>query len=221
MNFVTYKCVTRDILYNNYLLLNCYSKNVHSIIKKLLIKYVSNSIFVITGWFHFSSIIRKFITSFHLNLVLEIYSSGALPLLTSLTVCLLQLPHCDSTSSPISPNIGDVSNGNSEPPPLPKRNSRMFGNSAINNRSNTFPLPSHPNKVLKTNDVQVDNPIYYPPPPDQNPPPLPPRRCSVPSDDPANSISTQMSYPLVATCATLVNNYVSNRTTHSQNPHNY
>ncbi|XP_044751624.1 rho guanine nucleotide exchange factor 12 isoform X2 [Coccinella septempunctata] len=126
-----------------------------------------------------------------------------------------ELPHCDSTSSPISPEIGALSNGNSEPPPLPKRNNRFFGNSATNKRSNTFPLPSHPNKNLNANDVQVDNPIYYPPP-NEPPPPLPPRRCSMPSadqnpsGDAANSINKQMSYPLVATCATLVNNYVGN-----------
>lgn len=58
------------------------------------------------------------------------------------------------------------------------------------------------------------------------PPPLPPRNntlCastsnnsstnSAPPLDPdaVNSINKQMSYPLVATCATLVNNYVSNK----------
>lgn len=46
------------------------------------------------------------------------------------------------------------------------------------------------------------------------PPPLPPRNPMSPSGasdpEPVNSISKQMSYPLVATCATLVNNYVSN-----------
>lgn len=45
-------------------------------------------------------------------------------------------------------------------------------------------------------------------------PPLPPRApmsASRSSDpDAVNSLNKQMSYPLVATCATLVNNYVSN-----------
>lgn len=51
----------------------------------------------------------------------------------------------------------------------------------------------------------------------ETPPPLPPR-IPLPSSsgnntdtDAVNSINKQMSYPLVATCATLVNNYVSNQ----------
>ncbi|XP_045464460.1 rho guanine nucleotide exchange factor 11 isoform X2 [Harmonia axyridis] len=132
-----------------------------------------------------------------------------------------ELPHCDSASSPISPETGALPNGNSEPPPLPKRTIRVFGNSTINNRSNTYPLPSHPNKMLNSNEVQVDNPIYYPPP-DGPPPPLPPRRSSIPSSpqtppgDVSNSINKQMSYPLVATCATLVNNYLQSNTSHQR-----
>lgn len=58
--------------------------------------------------------------------------------------------------------------------------------------------------------VMVDNALYN----SNDPPPLPPRvPISLPgSSDPdaVNSINKQMSYPLVATCATLVNNYVSN-----------
>lgn len=50
--------------------------------------------------------------------------------------------------------------------------------------------------------------------PSPTPPPLPPRTPhSAPlldSSDAVNSINKQMSYPLVATCATLVNDYVSN-----------
>lgn len=61
-----------------------------------------------------------------------------------------------------------------------------------------------------TRGVTMDNILYT----CDNPPPLPPR-LSLPlaeSSDPdaVNSINKQMSYPLVATCATLVNNYVSN-----------
>lgn len=62
------------------------------------------------------------------------------------------------------------------------------------------------------NSVMVDNSLYS----DFNivPPPLPPRapvsNIGSSESDAANSISKQMSYPLVATCATLVNNYVSN-----------
>lgn len=55
------------------------------------------------------------------------------------------------------------------------------------------------------NSVYVDSSV---------PPPLPPRAplsASRSSDpDAVNSLNKQMSYPLVATCATLVNNYVSN-----------
>lgn len=58
----------------------------------------------------------------------------------------------------------------------------------------------------------VDNSLYF----DKNiPPPLPPRnppRNSGDSEaDAANSINKQMTYPLVATCATLVNDYVSKK----------
>lgn len=60
-----------------------------------------------------------------------------------------------------------------------------------------------------TKGVMVENALY-----NTEPPPLPPRApTSLPgSSDPdaVNSINKQMSYPLVATCATLVNNYVSN-----------
>lgn len=61
-----------------------------------------------------------------------------------------------------------------------------------------------------TKGVMVDNVLY-----NTQPPPLPPRpspSTNPGSSDPdaVNSINKQMSYPLVATCATLVNNYVSN-----------
>lgn len=52
----------------------------------------------------------------------------------------------------------------------------------------------------------VDNPLYS-----DQPPPLPPRApISTPTGNEPNSINKQMAYPLVATCATLVNDYVSN-----------
>lgn len=56
----------------------------------------------------------------------------------------------------------------------------------------------------------IDNPLYS-----DHPPPLPPRvPLSAPvignEQDAVNSINKQMSYPLVATCATLVNDDVSN-----------
>lgn len=55
----------------------------------------------------------------------------------------------------------------------------------------------------------VDNPLYS-----DQPPPLPPRAPLTTNNtnepDAVNSINKQMSYPLVATCATLVNDYVSN-----------
>lgn len=61
-----------------------------------------------------------------------------------------------------------------------------------------------------TRGVMVENALYN----SNEPPPLPPRIPFTPpggSDpEPVNSINKQMSYPLVATCATLVNNYVSN-----------
>ena len=53
----------------------------------------------------------------------------------------------------------------------------------------------------------VDNPLYS-----DQPPPLPPRvplSAPIIGNEP-NSINKQMAYPLVATCATLVNDYVSN-----------
>ncbi|XP_068892581.1 rho guanine nucleotide exchange factor 1 isoform X5 [Tenebrio molitor] len=60
----------------------------------------------------------------------------------------------------------------------------------------------------------VDNPLYS-----DQPPPLPPRvPLSAPiignEPDAVNSINKQMSYPLVATCATLVNDYSPNPTHH-------
>lgn len=69
-------------------------------------------------------------------------------------------------------------------------------------------LNSSPSKCM-----MVDNTIYSPV--SSVPPPLPPRvpltfPRSNTDPDAVNSINKQMSYPLVATCATLVNNYVSN-----------
>lgn len=62
---------------------------------------------------------------------------------------------------------------------------------------------------LEDSDL-IDNPLYS-----DHPPPLPPRvPLSAPvignEPDAVNSINKQMSYPLVATCATLVNDNVSN-----------
>lgn len=75
--------------------------------------------------------------------------------------------------------------------------------------------PPHTTNLKKSNSnptkgVMVDNVLY-----NTHPPPLPPRQTPLSppgSSDPdaVNSINKQMSYPLVATCATLVNNYVSN-----------
>lgn len=74
---------------------------------------------------------------------------------------------------------------------------------------------SNSNPTSRRVDVMVENSLYHTNPQDNTvPPPLPPRVPIPPagSSDPdaVNSINKQMSYPLVATCATLVNNYVSN-----------
>ncbi|GJQ79318.1 hypothetical protein Trydic_g16185 [Trypoxylus dichotomus] len=75
--------------------------------------------------------------------------------------------------------------------------------------------------LADNNGMMVDNALYsgLAIPNFSTPPPLPPRFISnsnSPRSDPdaANSINKQMSYPLVATCATLVNNYSPNHTHH-------
>ncbi|KAJ8968376.1 hypothetical protein NQ314_002326, partial [Rhamnusium bicolor] len=126
-------------------------------------------------------------------------------------------------------------NGNSEvPPPLPKRNvhqPRQRAHTDTNTLNNKRALPYVNGKVpvdinFLNNEINANlptaaTPPRKPPPPlgplvlnySGNPPPLPPRTShSAPLPQPldpdaVNSINKQMSYPLVATCATLVNNY--------------
>lgn len=81
------------------------------------------------------------------------------------------------------------------------------------NESNIRPKKSTELKKSNSNPtrgVMVENALYN----SNQPPPLPPRLpFSLPAGsdpEPVNSINKQLSYPLVATCATLVNNYVSN-----------
>lgn len=125
------------------------------------------------------------------------------------------------------------------PPPLPKRN-RTDNNKNNDSSTTLITSPYNLNSKLfndnlvhetkkKTKDqllrdrcyslgrkprnsIMVDNSLYsdliIPPPP--LPPRAPLSNIGSSESDAANSISKQMSYPLVATCATLVNNYVSN-----------
>lgn len=72
-------------------------------------------------------------------------------------------------------------------------------------------------RIADDTEVMVDNALYsdFTILDPSIPPPLPPRtvpnsKSSGSDPDAANSINKQLSYPLVATCATLVNNYVSN-----------
>lgn len=143
-----------------------------------------------------------------------------------------KLKHAKSTNG----NDNCDTDGQS-PPPLPKRNrpdarnkseppngkvpSLNANSNFINEEINSNQLESSPGEIRDRcyslgrkprNSIMVDNSLYS----DLNfpPPPLPPRApVSNPGSsesDAANSINKQMSYPLVATCATLVNNYVSN-----------
>ncbi|KAI4470985.1 rho guanine nucleotide exchange factor 2 isoform d [Holotrichia oblita] len=76
-------------------------------------------------------------------------------------------------------------------------------------------------RIADDSEVMVDNALYsdFTIPDPSIPPPLPPRtfsnsKSSGSDPDAANSINKQLSYPLVATCATLVNNYSPNHTHH-------
>ncbi|KAK4873317.1 hypothetical protein RN001_015346 [Aquatica leii] len=126
---------------------------------------------------------------------------------------------------------------NDVPPPLPKRNR------SLDAQNNTKPLyvngkvpleinsmfllqeidtintSRNNNKKVRSNTgLMIDNSLYSDVQPDP-PPPLPPRiplsnTGSSSDPDAVNSINKQMSYPLVATCTTLVNNYSPNHTHH-------
>lgn len=73
------------------------------------------------------------------------------------------------------------------------------------------PLKMPKSSSAPEGDIMIKNLVHTD---SSTPPPLPPRAplsASRSSDpDAVNSLNKQMSYPLVATCATLVNNYVSN-----------
>lgn len=78
----------------------------------------------------------------------------------------------------------------------------------IFNNNNNANSTNNANNDACSGSVMVRNTLY-----DDTPPPLPPRIPTTGNNiesDAVNSISKQMTYPLVATCATLVNNYVSN-----------
>lgn len=141
-------------------------------------------------------------------------------------------------SSPQSPVEGSNLD-NDVPPPLPKRNrpqdaqnnkKPFYENGKVplditsmflGHETNLGPLPrlsfdKKTSKITKSlsdpnSEIMIDNSLYS----DVSvPPPLPPRAplSNTGSSDPdaVNSINKQMSYPLVATCTPLVNNYVSN-----------
>ncbi|XP_074038354.1 rho guanine nucleotide exchange factor 2 isoform X3 [Leptinotarsa decemlineata] len=136
----------------------------------------------------------------------------------------------NSTCTPSSPN------GNTDvPPPLPKRNNHSTNRRTMNTKS-ALPyvngkVPLDVNNFLNNEinanlaEASASTPQRHKPKPPlgslvmdspDQPPPLPPRAShSAPlplrvDPDAANSINKQMAYPLVATCATLVNNCVSN-----------
>ncbi|XP_072375594.1 rho guanine nucleotide exchange factor 12 isoform X3 [Diabrotica undecimpunctata] len=144
--------------------------------------------------------------------------------------------HSPSTESSSSPKkfTPTSPNGNSDiPPPLPKRN-----NPNIRQRASTDPnkraLPYINGKVpldvnFINNEINANtpkSPQRKTKPPvgplvlssSEKPPPLPPRSshsAPVPLEDAVNSINKQMSYPLVATCATLVNDSPTHHRTKS------
>ncbi|KAF5297372.1 hypothetical protein FQR65_LT01302 [Abscondita terminalis] len=122
-----------------------------------------------------------------------------------------------------------------EPPPLPKRNRSIDAqNNAkpfyVNGRVpleinsmfilqeiDSIKASTNNNKVTPKSGLMIDNSLYSDM--SASPPPLPPR-IPIPNTgsscdpDAVNSINKQMSYPLVATCTTLVNNYSPNHTHH-------
>lgn len=137
-------------------------------------------------------------------------------------------PNSLPPKSKLASKSSDNNNAEVAPPPLPRRNRSEpigadapgsahfvpFNNNALagrkpkqDERDRCYSLGRKPR-----NSVMVDNSLYSEV--GAPPPPLPPRApVSNPGSsdsDAANSISKQLSYPLVATCATLVNNYVSN-----------
>uniref|UniRef100_V5GIW5 Rho guanine nucleotide exchange factor 12 n=1 Tax=Anoplophora glabripennis TaxID=217634 RepID=V5GIW5_ANOGL len=170
-------------------------------------------------------------------MLLRSQSEQQSPLLdTSHTFVPLPSPKKHRNTTPTSPN------GNSDvPPPLPKRNvhqSRQRVNTETNTLNNKRAL-SHINGKVPLDINSFNNEINsniantipssrkrHPPfgplvlDRSDRPPPLPPRTPhSAPlpqrtDPDAVNSINKQMSYPLVATCATLVNNYSPNPTHH-------
>lgn len=123
------------------------------------------------------------------------------------------------------------------PPPLPKRNRTLDSQNNKNPSYVNGKVPLDTNSTLAKEDINSNEPLVdrdRKPAKMQKsisvpnsevlvhnslysdfPPPLPPRApLSAPgSSDPdaVNSLNKQLSYPLVATCATLVNNYVSNK----------
>lgn len=137
------------------------------------------------------------------------------------------------STTPTSPN-----GNSSEPPPLPKRNQNMQKRPKEHHRHfNTVPAAggsrshhrgggSTPASPLDEDDINANRATPLAsrrrntaqrsdatPPGESIPPPLPPRTGLPPphglDPDACNSINKQMSYPLVATFATLVNDYVS------------
>ncbi|XP_049818465.1 rho guanine nucleotide exchange factor 12 isoform X2 [Aethina tumida] len=135
------------------------------------------------------------------------------------------------STTPTSPN-----GNSSEPPPLPKRNQNMQKRPKDHHRHfNTVPAAggsrshhrgggSTPASPLDEDDINANRATPLAsrrrntahrsdatPPGESIPPPLPPRTGLPPphglDPDACNSINKQMSYPLVATFATLVNDY--------------
>uniref|UniRef100_A0A1Y1KTQ6 Rho guanine nucleotide exchange factor 12 n=3 Tax=Photinus pyralis TaxID=7054 RepID=A0A1Y1KTQ6_PHOPY len=118
---------------------------------------------------------------------------------------------------------------NEVPPPLPKRNRSL---DAQNNAKPLYingKVPLDINAMFLFREVPSENNNAEPSPNSELmitnslysdtsslPPPLPPRLSNTGCSDPdaVNSINKQMSYPLVATCTTLVNNYSPNHTHH-------
>lgn len=97
-------------------------------------------------------------------------------------------------------------------------NSVLSGDDDINfNTQHNVDVDSNVNNLQSdgtknpTPEIMVDNSLYSDL---STPPPLPPRNpvsnSGISDPDAVNSINKQMSYPLVATCTPLLNNYVSN-----------
>ncbi|KAJ8922198.1 hypothetical protein NQ315_004135, partial [Exocentrus adspersus] len=162
------------------------------------------------------------------------------PLLDSshTTVVPLPSPKKHKNTTPSSPN------GNTDvPPPLPKRNAQQSRQrlsketNPVKNNKRALPyingkVPLDINNSFN-NEINSNIPNTVSPSRKRNPaigllvldnsdtpPPLPPRAphsapLPQPLDpDPVNSLNKQLSYPLVATCATLVNDYSPNPTHH-------